>query len=447
MPNSDLRARLQRLRPATRKTPPTAKPESDTQSAIQNTERELTYAPLPESALPGQEHRTTHGAFQLIEERYPLEHRHGHWPFSALLAQPADVAARLARAPSLAEADLRQLAFIDTETTGLAGGAGTLAFLIGVGTFDTDAEHFILRQYFLRQPDEEQAALHTLLRDLAPRAGWVTFNGKAFDMPILEARLTINRQRSPFRQRPHLDLLTPARWLYRGRLESCALSHLEAHVLGVPRSDDDVPGELIPDMYLAYLRTGDARDMRRVIYHNAMDIFSMVTLAAHLMEVFATSVDDLEKQEARKHGKQADAKLGAADYVRLARWHEDEGRDAEAEAAYRQALAGKLTLEDRQTGLERLAGLLKRLGRRAEAVPLWEQLASFSLEDSLAYVELAKYYEWKAGDFAQAITWTERALALVKGWTPGWKKEEVLAALRHRLERLKEKQKDADERG
>jgi hypothetical protein len=435
VPNSDLRARLQRLRPATRKTAPPAPPESDTGFATRATPRELVYEPLPEAILPGQEQRTPHGAFQLIEERYPLDHQHGHWPFSALLSQSADVAARLARTPSLAAADLRQLAFIDTETTGLAGGTGTLAFLIGVGVFDTDADQFVLRQYFLRQPDEEQAALSALLNDLAPRTGWVTFNGRAFDVPILEARLTLNRQPSPFRQRPHLDLLTPARWLYRGRLESCALSHLEAHVLGVPRTGDDVPGYLIPQMYLDYLRSGDARDMRRVIYHNAVDILSMVTLSAHLMEVFATQVDGGRGSLSTRRS----SVVGAADYLRLARWHEDEGREAKAEAAYRQALAGKLSLEDRQAGLERLAALLKRLDRREEAVPLWEQLASFSLEDSLAYVELAKYYEWKAGDIPQAIQWTERALALVRGWEFGWKREAVLAALQHRLERLREK--------
>lgn len=269
--------------------------------------------------------------------------------------------------------------------------------------------------------------LAALLHDLAPRAGWVTFNGKAFDMPILEARLIQNRQRSPFPGRPHLDLLFPARWLYRGRLASCSLNSLEQNILGVPRTGDDVPGELIPDMYIHYLRTGETHDMRRVIYHNAMDIFSMVTLTAHLLERFAA------EPERSGAGRAPD------EWLRLAVWHENEGRLAEAEAAYRRALAGKLPLEARRAGLTRYAGLLKRLGRRAEAVPLWEQLASFTTDDSLPCIELAKYYEWKAGNLAQAQTWARRALSIVKAWPPGWKKTEVLEAIGHRLERLRAK--------
>jgi len=409
VPANDLRARLQRLRP--RKAPPP---------------RELTYEPLPGTALPGREHATPHGAFQLIEERYPLSQRHGHLSFEALLTHEAATLAKLARAPQLASADVRRLAFLDTETTGLAGGAGTLAFLIGVGVFE--AEHFVLRQYFLRRPDEEAAVLTQLTRDLKAHAGWVTFNGRAFDLPLLGTRFTLNRQRNDFRQRPHLDLLFPARTLYRGRLASCALSSLEQHVLGVPRSHDDVPGELIPEMYVRYLQTGETGDMRRVIYHNAIDILSMVTLAAHLLEVFST--------EAGEAGRRV---LSAADHLRLAMWHDHEGRAAEAEAAYRRALAGKLALEDRAAALLRFAALLKRHNRRAEAVPLWEQLASFSAEDSLACVELAKYYEWKAADLPQALTWARRAEAIIKAMPPGWRKKEAQAAIARRVERLQEK--------
>lgn len=269
-----------------------------------------------------------------------------------------------------------------------------------------------------------------LLTDLKPRAGWVTFNGRAFDLPLLETRLTVNRQRTALSQRPHLDLLMPARWLYRGRLASCALSSLEQHVLGVPRTLDDVPGALIPDMYVHYLRTGDARDMRRVIYHNAMDILSMVTLAAHLLEVFAAEVGEARPAPA----------VGPADWARLAYWHDHEGRTAEAEAAYRRALALKLPLEDRRQALERYAALLKRQQRRAEAVPLWEQLAAFTVDDALPCLELSKYYEWKAADLAQALTWAQRAEAIIRTLPPGWRKAEAQAAITRRLERLTHKQ-------
>jgi len=397
--------------------------------------RELIYEPLPDLLLPGVEQHTPEGPFQLIEERYPLTHRHGHLTFDALLAQRPETLVRLARAPQFAGADLRGLAFIDTETTGLVGGAGTLAFLVGVGTFEADA--FVLRQYFLRQPDEEPAMLTQLLQDLSACCGWVTFNGRAFDLPLLESRLTLNRRRGALPQRPHLDLLSPARWLYRGRLDSCALSSLERHVLGVPRTADDVPGELIPLMYVNYLRTGQTHEMRRVIYHNAMDSLSLVTLAAHLLEVFATEEGAPTRDDRRR--TTAGGRRSPEEWLRLALWHDRENRPADAEAAYRRALAGRLSLEERGTALTHLAALLKRLNRRVEAVPLWEQLASFTVDDVLPCVELAKFYEWKANDLTQALTWAQRAEAILATLPASWRRAEAQAALARRLGRLKSK--------
>jgi len=421
MPSADLRTRLQRIRlqKVKRQLPPSVPAEALTERVEEH--RTKQHEIEKRAALPGGEVVTPLGAFQLIENRYPLDFVHGPLPLAALLARDPATAARLARNDALAGAGLRSLAFLDTETTGLAGGAGTLVFLVGVGAVEED--EFILRQYFLRDPGEEEAMLTALVQDLAPRTGWVTFNGRAFDLPLLETRLTLNRQRGALGQRPHLDLLMPARKLYQGRLASCSLGHIEQHVLSILRDQEDVPGALIPQMYQDYLRTHDASEMHRVIYHNAIDILSMVTLAAHLLEVFATPASDLQ----------------SPDLLRLARWHDQEGRLAEAESAYRLALKDKLDLDARRESLMRFAGLLKRQERRADAVPLWEQWASFSLDDPQPCVELAKYYEWHAVDLPKAIEWTERALKLVSGWPKGWQRDEALSAIRHRLERLKGK--------
>jgi len=294
--------------------------------------------------------------------------------------------------------------------------------------------------------------LTALVQDLAPRTGWVTFNGRAFDLPLLETRLTLNRLRGALGQRPHLDLLNPARKLYQRRLESCSLGHIEQHVLNILRDQEDVPGALIPQMYQDYLRTRDASEMHRVIYHNAIDILSMVTLAAHLLEVFATPLDpegwksEVRSQKSERKPLASDRRpaerapsLPPADLLRLARWHDQEGRLAEAESAYRLALKGKLDLDARREGLTRFAGLLKRQERRAEAVPLWQQWASFSLDDPQPCIELAKYYEWHAVDLPKASEWTERALKLVSGWPKGWQRDEASAAIQHRRERLKGK--------
>ena len=444
MPSADLRTRLQRIRlqKVKRQLPPSVPAEVLTERVEEH--RTKQHEIEKRAALPGGEVVTPLGAYQLIENRYPLDFVHGPLPLAALLARDPATAARLARNDALAGAGLRSLAFLDTETTGLAGGAGTLVFLVGVGAVEED--EFILRQYFLRDPGEEEAMLTALVQDLAPRTGWVTFNGRAFDLPLLETRLTLNRQRGALGQRPHLDLLMPARKLYQGRLASCSLGHIEQHVLSILRDQEDVPGALIPQMYQDYLRTRDASEMHRVIYHNAIDILSMVTLAAHLLEVFATKVETPDskfqtpnsKAEAA-HLKSAIKNLKSEDLLRLARWHDQEGRFAEAESAYRLALKDKLDLDARREGLMRFAGLLKRQERRAEAVPLWEQWASFSLDDPQPCVELAKYYEWHAVDLPKAIEWTERALKLVSGWPKGWQRDEALSAIRHRLERLKGK--------
>ncbi|MEP7358232.1 MAG: ribonuclease H-like domain-containing protein, partial [Anaerolineales bacterium] len=272
MPAADLRARLQRLRlqKLKREVPPPV-------PAAAPRPRRAAQDALP-GVLPGERVESTLGAFQLITTSYDLSYQHGPNRLADMLGHQAATAARLARDEKLAAADLRALAFIDTETTGLAGGAGTLVFLVGVGV--CEGEQFVLRQYFLLDPGDEAALLTALVADLAPKVGWVSFNGRAFDLPLLETRLTMNRQRGALGQRPHLDLLMPARRLYRGRLPSCSLGDIERGVFNIARDQDDVPGFMIPGMYLDYLRTGNPDDMRRVIYHNTVDILSMVTLAA-----------------------------------------------------------------------------------------------------------------------------------------------------------------------
>ncbi|MBI4769889.1 MAG: ribonuclease H-like domain-containing protein, partial [Chloroflexi bacterium] len=225
--------------------------------------------------------------------------------------------------------------------------------------------------------------------------------------------------------RPHLDLLPPARRLWRGRLGSCALSSLEVHALGVLRGDDDVPGYLIPGMYVDYLRTGDAREMLRVLYHNAVDVLSMVTLAAHLMEAYA---------------RPAAGAASPAESLAVARWREADGDLTGAEAGYRAALAGDLPTPDRAAALGRLAALLKRGNRRAQAVPLWESLAALAPDDPAPCVELAMYHEWETGDpYGRAVEWTVAGLLALTYWKKGWRLDKTRAELEHRLARLQRK--------
>lgn len=375
------------------------------------------------ASLPdGREVESTWGQAFVIEERYALDFIHGNARLAVFLGAAAAPAAQIGRDPALADADLHRCLFLDTETTGLAGGTGTLAFLVGVGRFED--ESFCLRQFFLREPSEEAAMLAAVSEQAEGAQALVTFNGRGFDVPLLQTRYTLARQRPTWLALPHLDLLLPARRVWRDRLTSCALSSLEVAVLGVRRDRDDVPGYLIPQLYVDYLRTGDAGEMSRVIYHNRQDILSMITLAAQLVQMF---------------GSPLSAVVDPDDLVSLGKWYGDLGLADEAERTYRAALERAISPMSRVTALARLGGLLKQRERRAEAVALWEQLARLDKEGVSAQVELAKHFEWHALDLPKAIRWTQAALRVAAGWPPGYARDEMTAQLEHRLERLQAK--------
>ncbi len=377
------------------------------------------------ATLPGgQVLPTDFGPAYAIDTRYPYHHQHGPYRLGDLLARSGAVAATLLRAAKPDNLDLRELVFLDTETTGLGGGAGTLAFVIGVGWYEDD--EFVLRQYFLRDPAEETAVLSQLAALLNSASGLVTFNGRSFDVPLLETRYLMNRLDAELdiRGLPNLDLLHPARRLWRGRLESCSLGSLETHILGLDRTDQDVPGWMIPMLYNHYIRSGETHDMERVLYHNREDILSMVSLAAHLLTYFGDPLADT---------------LSGEDCLRLARWYEDSNRPTDAEVAYRQALARELPAGQYVLALRHYARYLKRANRRSDACAYWEALVPLDPSDSEAAVELAKYFEWHAIDLSVALYWTDAAIDGIQQHPIAWRRHEALADLHHRRDRLHRK--------
>ena len=166
--------------------------------------------------------------------------------------------------------------FLDTETTGLSGGTGTYAFLIGLGICAEDCLRVV--QLFLAGPAWERAWLEAVENELPRGCGLVTYNGRAFDLPLLLTRYTLARSVPSWRYAPHMDLLLLARHFYRGRLASCSLSSMERNVLGLQRGGEDVPGGEIPWMYTQFLRDSDASPLRGVFYHNTLDIVSLAVL-------------------------------------------------------------------------------------------------------------------------------------------------------------------------
>ena len=370
----------------------------------------------------GSEVETPFGAAFRLERRLPLDHRHGEGLLSDLLSLEGELIAGLARRGGFDLPALHQLVFLDTETTGLAGGTGTLVFLVGVGSFSQ--EGFILRQYFLRDPSEEASMLHALRQDIGAASGFVTFNGQVFDLPLLETRYVLGlSQRWALTRLPNLDLLPPARRLWRRSFPDCTLATLERRVLGVIRTEEDVPGERIPGIYLDYLRRGEVSQIHRVLYHNAEDVLSLVGLAASVLAAH---------HETRLGG------LSSGEALAVARWHEAGGRFEKAEAAYRRALAHAGDSLQRE-GIILYSRFLKARGRRAEAATLWREWHTLLPSDPEPCIELAKLHEWHTADLVAAMEWAIEANRCLDDWQEGWQRDEAQAQIAHRIERIARK--------
>lgn len=382
--------------------------------------------PTIEAVVEGEWVSTPHGPCFVAETTYPLDERRGGLPLGECLALPPAAAVACARDPALAALDWRTAAFVDTETSGLAGGTGTFVFLVGVGIFDDRG--FTVRQLFMPSPAEEGALLHLTASLLDRCSGLVSYNGRAFDLPLLNTRLMLNRQLPRLQDAPHLDLLFPTRRLWRARLGSCALGHVEQEALGLRRQEADVPSWLIPTLYREYLRRGDASELHRVFYHNLEDVLSLVTLTTRLCRLFVP--DRLP----------ALGELLPVDCFSLGRAYEELGWIAASEAAYRQALAAALPPDLRERALQQLSFLLKRQGRREEAAHLWRLWAEEALPGQLTpFVELAKHYEWQATNLPEALAWTQEALRRAESWPPSSSRRLALAELHHRLNRVQDK--------
>jgi len=394
-----------------------------------------------EDLVPGHFHTTSHGQCFVTETTYPLDHLHGNLPLSSYLDLHPGIIAQIGQEDQLSNVDLRRICFLDTETTGLSGGTGTMAFVVGLCFFADECVH--VRQYFLRDPGDEPAMIEALAEFLPEFEALASFNGRAFDVPILENRFTLARIPPPTADLPHLDLLHPARRLWQYHLASCSLGTIEQRILGVLREQDDVPSGFIPYLYRDYLRTGDAREMKRVLYHNTVDVLSLVTLTIQLCRTFSNPWGGLE----------TGTRLSGAELFGIGRWYTALGRIAEAERAYRAALGtcppgqavspnvpiNTKTPDLRTKVLRGIGYLLKRDGRRAEALAYWQQLALEADTDILAYVEMAKYFEWYVADLVLAAGWTRAAMARVENWPAGTHRHATLAELRHRLARLERK--------
>ena len=288
----------------------------------------------------------------------------------------------------LPDIPLEQLLFLDTETTGLSGGAGTVAFLVGMGYFENG--QFLVQQCLMRDYAQEGDLLEEVLLRLQKAAALVTFNGRVFDLPLLESRLTMNRMKDRYTPLPHIDLLPLARSIWRLRLRKCSLSALEENVFGMKRQDD-LPGALVPQTFFEFLKTKDMALIEPVLCHNCQDIKSLPDLMARLMSGFAAP----------------DLLPHPQDTFSVGRVMEKRGNTEKAHRCYRAADRGGMSQLARLT----LADSLRRQKRFAEAAALYEKMVSAGQGGALPCIALAKLYEHRFSDPERALEWTRKALA------------------------------------
>ncbi len=372
--------------------------------------------PLPaaepvERVVGGEVVETEAGPLVVVRREYPLGHRHGRLPLRQALAIGPE-ALELIAPPGEAPAGAHDLLFLDTETTGLAGGAGTCAFLVGAGWVEGD--RFVVVQHFMRDFDEEPALLAALEPLLRRAQAVVTFNGAGFDVPLLEARFVMARRRWPG-TRAHLDLLRPARRVWARGLDDCRLATLEREVLGLLR-EDDVPGFLIPGLYFDFLRHRRPAPLARVFAHNRDDVLSLAALLGWF---------------ARALTADGAAALRPAELAGLGRLWE-RADPARAAACYERALAAGLDGPEGQRVRLRLARWEKRRARWEAACALWDAARAAAAFDARPWEELAKYQEHRRRDFAAAVEIAREALALAQAVGAS----RAVAALAHRLARL-----------
>ena len=344
---------------------------------------------------------------------------------SGRLAVARDVLARL---PDPVKAG-HPLVCLDTETTGLGTGAGTMPFLVGIGTWT--AERFTVRQFFLPDHADEPALLAAIAAAIPADAWLVTYNGRSFDWPLLVTRYRLHRHDPP-EHAGHLDLLTLARQMWRHRLPDARLASVEAGVCGVRRVDD-LPGALIPALYFDFLRSGRCDVLLDVVQHNRQDVASLARLLAWL----GRGLDPTGFGDTMHPGDLAG--LGRA-YVRRRRYTDGLACfDAALRSAPNPDADGPwVSLSDERTVADR-ARVLARMGRSDEAAAQWLQLAQRGgVLATLGWIQVAKHREHRLRDITGALDATERALRLASrsrllGQVAPW----MARDLDHRLARLR----------
>lgn len=352
--------------------------------------RELTYEPddgyrnaaaldpdYVASALGGRRITTSFGECIVIDRRYESDRRHGDIRIGDCTLEDLDslnvldpglpASATSPRLPS------RKTVFIDLETTGLSGGAGTVAFLVGCGYFDMGA--FQVRQFLLTSHSGERALLSAVAEFFDEADLIVTYNGKTFDVPVMETRWLFHRMEMPLDGVPHFDMLHSARrlWKKQDTDPCCRLATLERRLFDVRRVGD-VPGLDIPSRFFGFVRSGDPRPLEPVLEHNRIDLVSLAAVTARALHLARVG---------------RDACRDCAEALALGRVFERADHVSRAEACYRRA-AESPESSIRAEALFHLAVRLRRDRRFVDAAEIWRELVEFTAPGSMRYGRLGE---------------------------------------------------------
>ena len=346
--------------------------------------------PYPiDSVVIGENRENRFGSTFVVEKDFPIDYCHGKVDLCNI--PDYDLLAQWAKTSFLTAQNYHNILFLDAETSGLAGGAGTFAFMIGLGHFT--ATGFKLIQLFLRDPAHEYAFLITLDQILSSFDVIATFNGKSFDVPLIASRYILQKHPVPFQDKDHIDLLHLARRVWKNRLASRTLGNLETEILNLARTQEEVPGWMVPELYIDYLKTKDARPLAGVFYHNEIDILSLAALHNLLAQMLN---DPLETNDS-----------DSLDCIAIARLYEELGHLEKAIHLYEHSIDQGMPVEFLVDTLNRYAKIFKRSGDWSSALALWERAAK--LNDIQACIELAKYHEHILHDPSSALAWTNLA--------------------------------------
>lgn len=373
-----------------------------------------------ENFLSGITKTNSMGDFFFTEHKFSSSYKHGSIPFEIFFR--SQVTYSTPESENLF--NLRKCIFLDTETTGLSTSGGTFAFMVGVGWFEDD--HFLLRQYFLRQPDQEEAMLLDLENLFSNHENIVSYNGISFDIPILKFRYKYYRLPTTITHKKQIDLLKYARMLFRYQFDDRSLKNIESKILKFQRTEREIPGYLAPIIYQDYLKTGETQEISGVFYHNEMDIVSLAALLKIINEV---------SEENEQHFS-----TYATLHFSLARQFDKNRNYLKAIDYYLKALEQpRLPKSIRGTTLLSLANIYKKLNLIDKAMVVWQEAAENGCIDAL--IEMSKILEHKQKNYVLALECCKKALLMLDNDVNFMKRALLKDRIEYRMKRLKVKGK------